>query len=595
MPTPGVETLQNSNRRLLFFLMAIAILLGILDGVYGTVRYSGDGISYLNVVRAIHAGDWKLALNPLWGLGYPLILSAITPLFPQTPAGEWSALLCVNLAILAASFWCFYFLVLTAARTASFAWIMEDARSRRLLILGAFAIFLSVELSMDHVSRIGPDMLISCLVFAGCAVLLKLRENPTAGLAISLGAISGFGFLTKNVFLPLTLVFAGLMLLSLGRKRAGILYSAIMLASAAVLMLPYAYGLSWAAGYPSFGESGSLNYAWHVNKLLGEAFWQGGPAVYGSPIHPPQLVIWKPHVYLFEKPFPVTYPPFFNPPYFYQGYRHFFSLRNQSRALARNGLSLVNILKTQFMLLALAACFFLSQIGRPKIKLLFRKMASLWPLLVFAFTGVVIYLLVWVEARYIASLLAIILLAAWLGVMAAGRETPEGGSADSAVWKRALIVPVLMLGCAATLLANQHDEDRNVLGNALHHATILNSPQWKAGLYLQRIGMEPGDPVAIVSDIVQASRATWAYNDKLRIIGQVDAEQQPGANDDFDTFWHSSAQDQRRVLEIFHSAGARLVFAQAKPDGVSAEGWERIPETDYWIYRFEEPSRANPR
>jgi hypothetical protein len=587
MSTAAIRKIDSSNRSLLLLLMVVALLLGTLEGIYGRVRYSGDAISYLNVVRAIHAGDWKLAFNPLWGLGYPLVLAAITPLFPQSAAGEWIALLSANLAILAASFCSFYFLVLTVVRTRAYAWIMEDRRAQRLLILGAFTIFLSVELSMDNVSRIGPDLLLSSLVFAASACLVKLREKPTIGAAIALGAISGFGFLVKNIFLPLTIVFAGLVLLASWRNRAALRYSVALLASAAVLMLPYMYGLSWAAGHRSLGESGSLNYAWHVNHLEpSPAFWQGGPPIDGYPIHPPQQALLKPPVYLFPTPFPVTFAPFFNPPYYYQGYHPFFSLKNQLHAFARNGFYLLGILKTQYIAMALAACILIIRPARPRALSWLRSNASVHSLIALSSAGLLIYLMVWVEARYVASFWAILLLVAWFWMLAAQRDMSGRNSFRPS---RSLIFSIFILGCAATLLANQHDEDRNVLGNALHHKTMLNSQQWRAGLYLRRIGMAPGDKVATISDIESAIRCTWAYIDNLRIIGQLDTDTviDPAASNDSEAFWHSSTQDRSRILEIFHRAGARLVFAQFKPVGVNAEGWQHIPETDYWIYPFE--------
>jgi hypothetical protein len=60
----------------------------------------------------------------------------------------------------------------------------------------------------------------------------------------------------------------------------------------------------------------------------------------------------------------------------------------------------------------------------------------------------------------------------------------------------------------------------------------------------------------------------------------------PYASDDFDVFWHASPAEQRRILELFHQAGAKLVFAQSKPDDVVAPGWTSIPGTKFWIYRF---------
>jgi hypothetical protein len=581
--TPRIETPRPSNRRLFAFLLLIALILGALEGWYGRVRYSGDGIAYLNIVRAIHVGDWRVALNPLWGLGYPFILAVATSIFPATPTAEWKALFVVNLSIFIATFFSFFYLVLTAADTGTLRWIRHDGMAVRYLLLGAFTIFLPIELSMDNVSRIGPDLLISCLVFLASALLLKLKEHAHTRAAIALGAVCGAGFVVKNIFLPLTLAFAALVFLAVKDKKTAIKLSLISLLCAALFVVPYAYGLSWAAGHPTLGESGAINYAWHVNKLQGGAFWQGGPAGYGKPIHPPQVVSIHPHIYLFKEPFAVTFPPFFNPPYYYQGYTHFFSLKAQIRAVGGNLVRLLKLLEKELIVLAFGLCVLLSIGLSYSRRRWFESKSDLWPVLLLGFAGLGMYLLVWLEPRYIASFTSLLLLILLFKLMVEQRASLP---LMSPMRRGALFLGILVIGSIGTLLATQQDEDRNVLGNALHDRTFTNSEQWRAGVYLKQIGMMPGDQVAVISDLLSASRCTWAYVDGLKIIGQLNGDLPPNASDDFDVFWHASPEDQRAMLEAFHHAGAKLVFANAKPDRVIAPGWQAIPETPYWIYRF---------
>jgi len=580
---PTFDTPRPSNRRLFGFLLLIALGFGALEGWYGRVRYSGDGIAYLNIVRAIHAGDWRVALNPLWGLGYPLIVAAVTSIVPATPTAEWKALFFVNLAIFTATFFSFFYLVVTLASTAPLRWIRDDGMAMRYLLLGAFTIFLPVELSMDNVSRIGPDLLLSCLVFLASALLLKLKEHAHMKVAVALGLICGAGFVVKNIFLPLTLIFAGLVFLSVKEKKTAIKLALISLVCAAIFIVPYGYGLSWAAGHPTLGESGSINYAWHVNKLQGGAFWQGGPAGYGTPIHPAQVVSIHPHIYLFKEPFAVTFPPFFNPPYYYQGYRHFFSLKAQIRAVGGNLVRLLKLLEKELIVLAFGLCLLLSLGLSYSRSRWFESIGGLWPLLMLAFAGLAMYLLVWLEPRYIASFTALLLLVMLIKLMMEHRDSLP---LMSPMRRGALFLGILMIASLGTLLATQHDEDRNVLGNIAHHRTFANSDQWFAGLYLKGMGMQPGDQVAVVSDLLSASRCTWAYVDGLKIIGELNGDLPPYASDDFEVFWHAAPEEQQKMLEAFHHAGAKLVFATSKPDRVIAPGWQQIPETPYWIYRF---------
>jgi hypothetical protein len=579
--------ISASGRVMLSMMFAVTLLLGAFEGVFGRVRYSGDAINYLNIVRAIHAGDWKLALNSYWGLGYPLLISIVTPLFPSSPTGEWVAIHVLNLAILAATFFTFYWFALAAVRSSALKGVITGTISERLLLIGAFCIFLSIELSMDNVSRVGPDSLISCIVFAVAALSMNLMDNPTAGSALALGTLLGIGYIVKAIFLPLGLVVSCIALVILWKKRPRFRYLALLAAPAAALSILYIAGMSWAAGYKTYGEAGPLNYAWNVNKLEPGVMWQGIPPGYGTPVHPTKLVSLSPHIFLFDGPFPVTFGPFFNPPYYYQGYRHFFSLRRQIHQLAGNIFRFLRILRFQFVIYALVLGWLIRRPNKGSGLSGLRIAFHFWPLFLISLAGTSMYLLVMVEARYVASFLAMVLLVLLLIVIA--RESPVDPQPASPRLP-AMLLCLLLLGCGATLIANQNDGDRDVLGHALHHELFLNNEQWKTGLYLRQTGIHPGDKVAVMADLVNASRSTWAYMDDLQIVGILGARLFETETADYDVFWHSSPEVQRQLLENFHSAGARVVVALSKPSDVQAEGWESVPGTGFWVYRFSRPT-----
>jgi hypothetical protein len=574
---------KGSNRTLFLLLCLVAAALGIFEGIYGRLHYSGDAISYLNVARAITAGNWKLALNPMWGIGYPLLVAAMSLVFPRTAVGEWYAIHLLNLVIFLAAWCSFTFLIRTATRTAGLSWIRDDARAQRFLLIGSWLIFISINLSMDNVSRVGPDMLVSCVVFLATALLMRLRESAEPKFAIVLGLVAGVGCTAKNVFLPLTLVFAVLVFVAVANKAAALKAVVLMLLFVGLIVAPYAAGLSWAFGRLTLGESGSVNYAWHVNKLQNGAFWQGYPPSFGTPIHPPIQALEKPHVYLFAEPFPVTYPPFFNPPYFYEGYRHFFKAKNQITAFAHDAYQIVKILKRQAIVFAMLLCLVWEIFSSKSSGRKSGEATGLRPLVWVAVVGIGLYLAVWVEDRYISSFFAMLLLVALFKVMQAGREPLVTGYP---VRNAGALLAILALGCLGTLVLSSRDEYRDVVGHFRRHETFKNDPQWAAGLYLQQIGLQPGDGVAVIADLLSASQANWAYMDRLRIVGQLHGENPPFATDDFDVFWSSGAERQREILGMFQQAGAKLVFAEAKPAGVDAPGWTAVPGTAYWIFKF---------
>jgi hypothetical protein len=577
------QQLSASGRRLLMLMFGVTLALGAFEGIYGRVRYSADAINYLNIVRAIHVGDWKTALNSYWSLGYPLLISITTPLFPASPSGEWVAVHVLNLLILAATFFSFYWLVITAARSSYLDGILASDNSERVLLVGAFTIFLSIELTMDNVSRVGPDLLVSCLVCAAIALLIKLKDSPSIGSAFALGIVLGAGYIVKAIFLPLILVFAFTALLMLWRSRPRFRYLAVMLAAAAIFAVPYIAGLSWAAGHKTYGDAGPLNYAWNVNKLEPGGLWQGQPPGYGTPIHPATMVSVSPHVYLFDGPLAVTFAPFFDPPYYYQGYRHFFNLKAQVREAGGNILRLFKALRFQFVIYLLLLFWILSRTAPDKSPSGRKIAVQLWPLLLISAAGTTMYVLVFLEARYVASFLAAALLVLLLVLI---HTYPPAQQKSSLLQSPAAFVLLMLLGCGATLIATQRDSDRDVLGHAMHHQLFLNDDQWKAGIYLRQHGLHPGDKVAIMADLVSATRSTWAYMDDVQIVGILGGSLLETQTADFDAYWHAMPEKQRQIIEPFHHTGARLVLALSKPDEAVAPGWESVPGTRYWVYRF---------
>jgi hypothetical protein len=537
----------------------------------------------LNIVRAIHAGDWKLAFSSYWGFGYPLLLSVVTPLFPATPAGEWIAVHMINVVVFVATFLSFFWLVWVAARSAGLKWMVDDEKSVRLLLVGSLAIFLSIELSLDNVSRVGPDMLVSCLLFAATGFVLQLREEPKSGRAILLGVLLGVGFVVKAIFLPLTLLFAFVAFVAMWKQSGKMRCLALMLIFAGIFAVPYIAGMSWAQGHRTFGDSGPLNYVWNVDKLEPGGLWQGQPPQFGTPLHPAKMVSEMPHMYIFNGPFPVTFGPFFNPPYYYAGVHRIFSLKAQIHAIGGNVLRLLKMLRLQIVLFALLVCWLLSRTKDNEALQRNKASWSLWPVLLLSVSGIVVYLLVILESRYIASFVAMILLVLLFAIVtrsSSTRDESAGMRASSALaW-------ILIAGCALNLLANEKDSVRDVLGNAVHHRLFCNQDQWFVGQYLQQTGLQPGDKVAIVSDLVGATLSTWAYMDKLQIVGILGGSLLETQHIDYDAFWSSSPEAQQALLKNFQDAGARVVVSISEPRGPGAQGWRLVPGTKFWVYRF---------
>jgi hypothetical protein len=489
----------------------VVVGLGWLDDWYGRFEYMTDGISYLDIAKAIHDGDWHLVFSPYWSIGYPLILAATRGLFPDGPQGEWTAAHVVNLIVFVATYLSFvYFLKVAQDFLTKISRVENPGAGFGFLVAIGTAFFLLLNLLVSTVERVNPDLLVTGVFLLSTALSLQFLVEQRFRTAVLLGLLLGFGYVVKAIFLPLAgfiLLAVGLVILRCPRAELPptIAKSACVLAAMAVLAVPYIATNSITAGFFTLGETGSLNYAWNVNHLPGVVHWQGAP-VQGTPVHPTQLVLASPHVYVFAEPFHVTYPPWFNPFYWYQGYDHYFSAGNELAALKKN----LTVLRHFFLrgprAMAAVAVVALSFFFFRRRAMWWQRLLALWPVYLPALLAIAGYTMVVIEPRY---LIAFWLIALTTPFIALFTPTPL-----IARWASFVVAGLVVVGCGAVVAENERD----TFHRAIHHETYLGNPQWKAGLYLTQIGIRPGDKVASVHG---GMVCTWAKVSGVHIVAEI--------------------------------------------------------------------------
>ncbi len=554
---------ETTRRRWWFFLISAFILtLGWLEGWYGpTVAgdvYGSDAVQYLDIAQAFERGDVHSALNPIWSQGYPALLALLRPFFAPGLEGEWNSIRALNFAIFV------------------FSWLAFAALVRELLskretstLVGAAFVFLTAQLCLDQVSRVGPDQLVAAIFFLVCTLLLRLARRPEPHTGAVLGLTLGLGFLVKAIFLPLGCVALLIALVRL-RKLQFVTPAATVFA---IIVLSYGAALSHETGSPTLGEAGSLNYAWHVNRLAKWVHWEGGadsadkawpkpwiarfthwetdPPDFGHPIHPSEMLGTRPTIFAFRGPVVATYTPYFDPPYWYAGYRHIVRWRYQTVALGKNLGDLAQVILRQPFFLALGLAFVLSFKTRRK------PPAGIWPVTTVALAGIAIYLPVHLEGRYLSAFLAV------LAVLLLECIPP-----------RRLIFAILTLGFAAGLVKDQ----RVVWSRAIHRWNYRDILEWREGQALAGAGLTPGSEVGVISWTPNV-QCDWAYLAGVRITSEI-ASGAAAAS-----LWQLSSLDQNTVMLRFRQAGAAAVVTRDKPaDGVP--GWEQLGAVPMWIYRF---------
>ena len=227
-------------------------------------------------------------------------------MFPYDYQGEWIAVHVVNLVIFVATYVSFLYFLRVATIYATKVNGNGDAGDGEgwngfVYIIGT-SLFLLLHLLVRIVSRIGPDLSVSCVFFLLMAVCLQFCSRIKT--AVVIGLLMGLGYIVKAILLPIAAIVFFLMLLHIltrpsSERLPTVSKLALALPAMLLLAVPYIAGMSVARGSFTMGESGSLNYAWNVNGLPHWDDWQGGPDPYGVPIHPTQLLLKNPPVFGF--------------------------------------------------------------------------------------------------------------------------------------------------------------------------------------------------------------------------------------------------------------------------------------------------------
>jgi len=555
--------------------------LGTWEDWFGRIDYAGDAVSYLDIAKAIRHGEWTLALSPYWSIGYPMILAATRWMFPPDPQGEWLGIHVVNMVIFLATYAAFLYLLQVAmAYLAEVNGCEFAGPGHRFVFIMGTSVFLLLQLLVGNVSRINPDLLVSGVFFMLTALSLQFCMRPQAKTAVLLGVLAGFGYVLKAASLPESAaVFLMILIHSLTRLPADRLPAISRLAWAlpfmALVALPYVGAISVALGTFTLGESGSLNYAWSVNGLPHWHNWQGGAPQLGAPIHPTHLVWRTPPVFTYAEPFPVTYPPWYNSFYWYEGYRHFFGLKNQISALTSN----LAVLREFFLRgpRSLAAISFLAM-GLFLLKdrrIWWKRMLALWPLYLPSICAISLYLLVVIELRYVVGFLIIILVALFLPLFVPTQLVGK---------KVGFALAALVAVVSAAVLAENNKE---AIGRAIHCQAYTSAEQWRVGLFLVQSNVHPGEKVALVRN---NGPVGWAYIADVHIVAEIgdNTLDHDDGEKDFQLFT-SSSEVQQTVFGLFRQAGAAWVVAYDVDGRLAGSGWKSVPGTRSWIHRLDAP------
>jgi len=546
------------------FFWCLVLVLGLLSvwGRRNDIR--PDRISYIEIGWAAARGGLQQLVNAYWSPLYPFLLSLVFRLFHPPAQWDFSVAHFLNFAIYAASFAAYglFLKELNAQREAPSEPVGKylPISARTIRVWGAVFFVWASYFWLGPV-WVTPDLCVAVIVYLATALLLRIRGGRGNWLVfVGLGMLLGLGYLAKAGMFPLAFVFlfsAFCLSRVAGRSYlATTLYTLLAAVLFAGIAFPFVKALSVAKGRATFGDAGRINYAEFVNRATRSVHWQGEPYGTGTPLHPSRRIFSDPDTFEFSAPVAGSYPPWYDPSYWYDGTKPHFSIRDQAWALFRASNMYLKIFSKSGALWVVAVA-----IAVVRRKVFGWGTASPGASLVFlpSAAALAMYSLVLVEFRYVAPFALMLLMWTFSRMKFATAAGPL-------LLRRFYLVIIL-----APALAIAWGAARDL------YDTVRNKPyeHWVVAQRLHEMGISPGTDVGYIGTGLDAY---WAHVAGVRIIVEIPDEQQP-------RFFGAGAARQQQVLDAFSAAGAKAVLTRNPAAANLGSGWRPIPSTRHFIWQ----------
>ncbi len=569
-------TPTNLNIRLRRIAWVLVVVLGLVQAWAGRNFMNPDGVSYLDVAEKYLQRDWTWAVNAYWSPLYSWFLGAALLVLRPSSYWEYPVVHLVNFLIYLICFVCFEFLLaqIICYQTER----SEGSASDAFLPIWAwqaigYLLFLWCTLVLITIEVVTPDMLVASAVFLIGGLLIRIRLHPEKWvLVVCLGIALGFAYLAKAVMFPLAFVFLLVLLFSFENLRKAL--PRVVLAGVLFLLVsaPFLLALRNAKGRWTFSETGKLAYAWLIDGTEAYIHWRGLPPGTGVPAHPTTKIFDNPSAYEFKEPIKSTYPPWYDASYWNEGLVGRFNLRGQLAALSQGLLAYYAVLINSPVGMAVLATFLVLQLYAKTPVWQWITRIRFWQLLFPAIGALSMYALIHVETRYIGAYIVVV----WLALFSGVRFRKDEGSARL---KYAAVVALVVAGMTV-ILAKQMTPAMSSLPGIFREQ---GSVYWQVADGLSTMGVKPGDQVAFIGSGF-GSGSFWGRLAKVQIIAEITAGSDMAVRDDVDEFWHSNNDVKRQVIAAFAKTGAKCIVADKMPPGADYPGWQKIGNTDHYVY-----------
>ncbi|MDO8730343.1 MAG: hypothetical protein Q7J69_04075 [Candidatus Omnitrophota bacterium] len=510
----------------------------------------------MDIADSYRVGNLNSALNASWSPFYSWILAVFLSVFHPSVAWEFPLVHWVNFILYLCSFFCFEFFInkLLAA---------SDRHSSSVRALLYF-VFLWTSLHLTTMN-FGADLCTSIFLFLALGILAQnIYTLHNRGRWILYGVCLGFSYLSKTVMFPFSFFALAALWIPFGRKEAP-RYALLSLAGFLLVAMPFATALSIKKQRITYGEAGSIAYAWRVNKIEHFNYWFGSPdEKYGTPEHPPRILLQEPKTYEFDFPQNATFPLWKDPSYWMEG--------RKIRVEVTNGLDVMRdnltkrlpyYVKGPFLegLIPCLLILFLAQ-GRSRK----RAPPIILAVLFFSTVCVLTYAAVHIHGRYVAAFIAMICCSLICWLFKPDQEHKK------------LYAGICCAMAAIIALSFIQLARRDLSGVGAN--TYYPLEQYEVAEYLKKSGFLNGEKIAYAGPYRKMMNAGWARLARLKIISHIDTD---------DLSWVQNKETARNLTDRLKSYGIKAIITQI-PGAPAGSGWERINQTTYYVYSFKKRS-----
>ncbi len=596
----GRESIVDSRRtaygvqRTAYSCFIALLLLGTLQALWYRRTLNPDGVAYLDLSDEVLAGRWGELVQAYWSPLYPVLLAAARAIAGQGALHEAAIAHAVTFAGFAFALGGWHLVLRQLARRG----IGLVDFGTPLGVAAGYAVFAWAMLRLASLHFVTPDLWLSGWIFVVSAFMLQHADGASARLSFALGAALGAGYLTKSVLFPVAPFFiAGAVLLSrVHRRRVAVLACVAF----AALAGPWVAAISVHEGRLTFGDNGRFNHAWFVTGdrwLSPDPQRETGP---GAAVFP--RVVFTPATYTWPDG-EGTYAPWRDPSRWHGAMQGRFDAVRQGRVLAKSW-NIYSFYLAPWGVLLTVLIVAGAKVVREQARV---ALAIAGPSII----GLAGYALVFVEGRYVAPFLALVLvgvpfalrppatnsvrrvaLAVVLGIvlwMALGIRIPATievacglalylvlmwRGARPAALATVAGVAMVTLGGAHVLFRSATDGARVLSGRAMVDSALEVRARLLGDVFSE------GQRIAVIGDGPRA--AVWAREVRARIVAEVPASQAA-------SYWSGSAERRAVAERAMRDAGAAgIVAVDALPDTLPP-GWYRIPGNRVARYVFGVP------